>query len=295
MRPYEIFAQYQDNKIDRSSAISALKSFLENSSDDDIRIDALKYLGLVIPKSIESFKYFEQLLLSDSDDWIRGTAAELIINDYLEEGEKVLKWVINNESSITECLTKIFKSLNADTRKEAKLLITFIEQTLERRFSDLKIYKREEIGLGRLERLMGKIQDYLLYIDDLFYLRKDQIYNILVEIKELIRDTKLEQIDPKYAKVLRTIGEFYSPLQHTDDDLRQALIAYKLSLRIDPDNEETWLLLAFCYGSLNEFDNAIQVYKRALEINPSFEKIGNRLASLYNSLDEYEGEKETYE
>lgn len=40
MRPSEIFNQYQDNKIDRSTAISALKSFLENSSDDKIRINS---------------------------------------------------------------------------------------------------------------------------------------------------------------------------------------------------------------------------------------------------------------
>lgn len=171
-----------------------------------------------------------------------------------------------------------------------------MKQTLERRFSDLKINEREEIGLGRLERLMGKFQDYLLDLDDeSFYLSWHQINNLLEDIKELIKNTNLEQIDHRYARVLRAIGRYYTPGEPVFDDYKKASIAYELSLKIDPDNEYVWRRLANAYRVLNEFDKAKRFYKRALEINPPSITTGGSLASLYRLLDEYEEERKTYE
>ncbi len=56
-------------------------------------------------------KFLENLLVSDSNEKIRGKSGQIIIQKYLDKSEKIIKWVLNNDRSI-KCLLEIYNSLS---------------------------------------------------------------------------------------------------------------------------------------------------------------------------------------
>ncbi|MFX1257382.1 MAG: hypothetical protein ACFFAN_05965 [Promethearchaeota archaeon] len=136
LNPKEILESYHAKRLDKASAFTYLRSFIDNGNDETIRAESLKLLGEIGFESEAFFKFLENLLVSDSNESIRAVAAELIIQNFLDKAEALINWTFEKEPSM-DCLLAIFKSLRGLNDDKSRGLINLLENALERRFSDI--------------------------------------------------------------------------------------------------------------------------------------------------------------
>ena len=65
LNPTEVYCRYQRNELDKDLAVSYLKSIVETSSDEELRVRSVQLLGEMDLDVSEVFEFFEQLLTSD--------------------------------------------------------------------------------------------------------------------------------------------------------------------------------------------------------------------------------------
>ena len=111
LTPEQIFNAFKKKELDMNLAITYLRTFIENSNKEELRIESLELLSAIGVHSKEIFKILEHLFMSDASDLIRVKAANKIITEYLEEGEKSLRWIFEHESS-ANYLMEIIKVLD---------------------------------------------------------------------------------------------------------------------------------------------------------------------------------------
>lgn len=238
LNPSNIFTDFKRAKIDRKTAINYLRALIENEDDNEVRTEALKTIYRIEGDYGELFLFLENLVVSDSSEHIRTIAAIILIQEFLEEGLKVLRWVIEHENSML-CLIAVYNSLISVKSNKSEDLITFLDKTLQRRFADLEYYEREEIGLGFLERLMGKVQYYLL---DKAYYSELSLVALIEEFEVLLRDPDFKHSKKEYVVVLKKFLEvFNEPVPNEDGqkekDLELIIRTTKLGLEIEPNNQ----------------------------------------------------------
>ena len=160
LNPTEIYRKYQRKELDKAVAVAYLKSFIESSNDEDLRVQAVDLLGEMDLDVGEVFKFLEYILTSEIEVKVRGTVAELIIQKYLEQGEKTILWCFNNEKSL-DCLLVIFRSLQIQKNQISKSLIKSMELILGKEYIyDHGIMPREAMALKFLEMIVNfKILD----------------------------------------------------------------------------------------------------------------------------------------
>lgn len=79
LEPRQIYNEFLAGKIDKFSTISYFISFIENSIEEMLRIDAMKFLSKLGIKSDFYFKYLENILISDDNNLIKAYAAKSLI------------------------------------------------------------------------------------------------------------------------------------------------------------------------------------------------------------------------
>jgi len=122
INPTYIFDKYQDKRIDRTSAIRYLQLLIENSSDEELRLDGLKFLERMNPQTDEIFNLLESLLLSDSNLDIRSLSAKLIVENFLEKGKKVIEYFFRNSNLvfIQKSILEALQNSNIECYKELR-------------------------------------------------------------------------------------------------------------------------------------------------------------------------------
>ena len=75
LSPERIYEDFSKNVIDRTSATKLLLSLIESSEREDVRVESIKKLNHIGVNNDEVFKLLENLLISDSNETIRNTAA----------------------------------------------------------------------------------------------------------------------------------------------------------------------------------------------------------------------------
>jgi tetratricopeptide (TPR) repeat protein len=225
----------------------------------------------------------------------------------LEKAENLIKWTIEHENSMT-CLLEMFKSLQVIKNNESLNLISFLEETIEKRFSNLDFYERERMGLGCLERYIGKIQPYLSDMTLFYDLSLKETEKLIDEFESLLSDSNLEQNYPDYGKILKELGDIYREPEKNEDNLREKClnILFRVSMlgvKIDTKNRGLWLNLGYAYEQKAEIDKAIDAFNNALNLNNIKNKaVFNNLIDLYDKkarklikAGEYEKALEIYE
>jgi len=115
--PDDIFNDFRSGKIDKSYAINNLFSILRNSKNDQLRIQII----------------------------------ELLINNFLDEGVDILKWVIMNEKS-QDCLLEFYQNLERSNSKKAENLKNLLLDTIGTNFIDrFKVNREEAYVIGLLD------------------------------------------------------------------------------------------------------------------------------------------------
>jgi Leucine-rich repeat (LRR) protein len=179
IKPEQIFEDFKENKLSEESALELLIYLVENEINSEIRNLALRYLGKIGPRNNFIFKIFENLLLSDSNENIRSTAAYYLIHKFQNVAYAPIKWALAYENS-EYCLTNIIKSIIDSKSNYLKELIKEIQFVIY----DNKIYFP-----SRLERIFNLNQKNIKYLS--------QIYGLdnLTMIEELyLQDNQLTEI-----------------------------------------------------------------------------------------------------
>jgi len=113
---------YNNRRIDKSTATKLLTSIIENYDEETSRLEAINVLNTLKIKTKTLFEFFENLLLSDSSEVIRNAAAKYVSTNYLEISLPVFLWVIQHETSY-HCLVTVVNSLVEIHTSEAKSIL----------------------------------------------------------------------------------------------------------------------------------------------------------------------------
>ncbi len=276
LNPTEIYRRYQRNELEKALAVDYLKSIIESSSDEEWRVSSVELLGEMFLDVDEIFKFFEQLITSDLNEKVRIVTVKLIVTNYLDVSEDLLKWVFKHEQSV-DCLLELQKALLIDTNQKQEELLSVFETTFNNRFPDYNYWKREEMGIGQAERLLGKIQPYLF--DDIFYedldtIALDRLFNEIVETVKIIGLCK-----EKLVKIMQLISNMYIIEAEGEHDSNESLLLHKKALVsseyglsfVPNDRKLLWFYGVTC-NYLDLYDNGIKAFLRLYRLNQKLDK-----------------------
>ncbi|MFX1567677.1 MAG: HEAT repeat domain-containing protein, partial [Promethearchaeota archaeon] len=122
LTPEKVYEELSNNKLNKSRAYDLLISLVENSENEEIREDSIKYLEKVGVFNDKLYDFLENILISDSNTAVRIKAAKFLRKKFLEKSFKPFKWVIDHEKDC-ECTIIAIKSLKKIHSSETKLLL----------------------------------------------------------------------------------------------------------------------------------------------------------------------------
>ncbi len=124
LAPIRIYKGFKHKKLKGSRASEILMSLIENASENDFRTQllSLKFIGLVASKDKHVFNFLENLLISHSNEDIRGNAASIIIRNFPDKAKKPIVWALKHENSNIS-LIQIINSLGKTSVSDLKSLL----------------------------------------------------------------------------------------------------------------------------------------------------------------------------
>ena len=276
LNPTEIYRRYQRKELDKALAVSYLKSIVESSSDEELRVRSVKVLGEMNLGAGEIFEFFEQLLTSDLNEEIRIVTAKLIVTNYLDVSEDLLKWIFKQEQSV-DCLLELQKALLNDINQKQQELLSVFETTFNNRFPDYNYWKREEMGIGQAERLLGKIQPYLfddIFYDDLNILALDKLYDEIVELAEL------ELISDNISlNIMQLVSDRYLAEGAAEHDWHERWLSYQKAMEssefgliFNPNDKKLLFNFGVACNYLDLYYPAINAFLRLYKIEKKCDK-----------------------
>jgi len=124
LKPYQIYESFKKNTVNKNETINLLVSILENIDDSTIRKECLEILNKLDVNHKFVFRVLENILVSDLDENLRCTAAQIIGTRFLKNSLVPFLWALQHESSY-KCLIKILKSLENITKEDLASLLLF--------------------------------------------------------------------------------------------------------------------------------------------------------------------------
>ena len=276
LNPTEIYRRYERNELDKELAVDYLKSIIENTSNEDSRVRSVQLLGEMDLKADSIFEFFEQLLTSDLNEKVRIVTAKLIVTNYLGVSEKLLKWIFKQEPSV-DCLLEIQKALLLNFNQKQSELLSVFETTFNKRFPDYNYWKREEMGIGQAERLLGKIQPYLtdvMFYDDLDVLALDKLYDEIVELAELelISNNILLIIMQLFSDRYLAEGAAEHDWHERWFSYQKAMESSEFGLVFNPNDKKLLFNFGVACNYLDLYYPAINAFLRLYKIEKKYDK-----------------------
>lgn len=111
LNPELIYSNYIDGKSDKGKAIDSLILIIKNDINENNREKSVEILGKFDLEDQNTFKFLENLLISDSNEHIRSVAANIILQKYFKEGSVAIHWALEHENS-PKCLEIILNALD---------------------------------------------------------------------------------------------------------------------------------------------------------------------------------------
>lgn len=298
LTPKKIFEEFQNNELSKSSAVQLLTSLIENSDDGNIRLESFRNLEKIGLIDNKSFKFIENLLISDSSWEIRSAAAQCITEKFQEKAINPLKWAINYEQ-IYDCIVMIVNSLVKLNSFESKsILIDEIKKIKKNKylFKDSKItnkaFKKEIKKLLKVrnfdEMSHEDLAEIILNYKTIIAL-KSKFYNVYYELKDA-KVTKLDLSDIEF-EVRGWKSEFNNYIKDLSDipgltNLKHLTHLYLSNNQISNIQKLTEISsLSYIHLSNNNLTDVknIEYIKQLANQNLKYINInGNRIANLIN-------------
>jgi len=128
IKPQTILEDYNNKRIDKSTATKLLASIIENYNEEKLRLGAITILNTLKIKTQSLFEFFENLILSDSSEVIRNAAAKYISTNFLEISLPVFQWVIQHETSYYCSITIVNSLVKINTSESKSILFKQIKK-----------------------------------------------------------------------------------------------------------------------------------------------------------------------
>ena len=122
LNPQTILKDYNNKRIDKSTAIILLTSVIEDHDGEKYRLEAITILNTLKIKTKTLYEFFENIILSDSSEIIRNAAAKYMSTHFLEISLPVFQWVIQHETSYY-CLVTVINSLAKIKSSESESIL----------------------------------------------------------------------------------------------------------------------------------------------------------------------------
>ncbi|MFX0082153.1 MAG: leucine-rich repeat domain-containing protein [Candidatus Hodarchaeota archaeon] len=251
LKPDKIYKDYLKNKLDKSSATKLLFSLIENSEKEKIRADCIKELGRIEAKDSQTFKFLENLLISDSSEIIRNSAALALRNNFFDKILEPMKWALIHEES-SFCLNTIYLILINIIQNLASNSNVLAKSTL---LTEVRKIRRKEFKLG-FEILCEKkgldtftnndlseiLINYftIIFLEKSFWRLKFRIENCtIVELDFIFKGLTNIPSAIKYLTHLRTLIVRYNQLTQLPDWLGSLSTLEELNINVNNLNKLT--------------------------------------------------------
>jgi len=249
LTPDKIYKDYLKNNLDKPSATKLLFSLIENSEKEKVRADCIKELGRIEAKDDQTFKFLENLLISDSSEIIRNSAAVALRNNYLDNILEPMKWALIHEES-PSCLNTIYLTLIKIIHNLAFNPNPLTKSTL---LTEVKKIRRKEFRLGfeilceskeidtfTKNDLSEILINYftIIFLEKSFWRLKFRIENcIIVELDFIFKGLTNLPKAIKYISHLRTLILRYNQLTRLPDWLGSLSSLEELNINVNNLNE----------------------------------------------------------
>ena len=170
--------------MDNQSAVQHLIALIENSTKVKHRLESLQILRK-LSINIENIggnrdsliSFFENLLISDTDEIIRNEAALILCHEYKDKALNPMRWALHHEESplclqtILKSLIKIVKNLAKRNDPIAKLML--VHEIKQINDKDFKIgFENLKATNGARDFSPRELADILINYFAIMYLRK---------------------------------------------------------------------------------------------------------------------------
>lgn len=214
LSPAKIYEDFKHNKLDKSKASDLLISLIENviEKDSKSQILIIRLLGLINSKEIKVFRFLENLLISDLNDYVRGTAGFVIIENFPYKAFEPIKWALSYEKSEI-CLNIILKALEKTNVSNLK---TLLKKFIYVRFNDKVYFPSEKHSILYLHNKNIDDLSKIIGLNNLTHLRKLYLdFNLISEIKGLDNLINLKSLHIQGNKIREIKGlEYLTKLEN---------------------------------------------------------------------------------
>lgn len=199
--------------VNSNEIANLLIAILEKSENSETRLELLKFIRIYDLNNTSYFKMLENYLISDAQEEIRALAAELILQNYLEEGLDALEWTILNDPSPL-VLREIYNHSKESNFTNLVMLESSIYDRLEQIAQKYELSVEEapfllDIGIELMDPnyYIGNQDFHFIYEKDILCIIKQQhITEIGISfIKEIPESigllTKLEYLDLSFGYI----------------------------------------------------------------------------------------------
>ncbi len=140
----KILDQMHRKKLSKYDAMSLLTSLIENCELNEDRVEYLEVFEKISPKDEQSFKFLENIFLSDRHPYVRSAALKVLFRNFPKKSIPALKWVVKKESQY-EWHSIIFKTIidelehseNSELKKIRASIIDFHVKLYGIKYEDL--------------------------------------------------------------------------------------------------------------------------------------------------------------
>ena len=180
--PKKIYKDFQNKNLDRYSAVEILISIIDNSDNEDERIECVENLKKIGVKSNKVFKFLENLLVSDSNERIRNAAIKVVKEIFINEALAPMKWAIKYEFDYY-CFINIIETLVKLNNPEPKsILINYIQKIMKKKYLD----KDKRIDNKKFKKSLKN----LIKSKKLEYFTHKELAEIIINYKTISELTK---------------------------------------------------------------------------------------------------------
>ena len=293
LTPERIYEEFSKNIINKPSATKLLLSLIESSEREEVRVESIKKLNHIGVKDDEFFKLLENLLISDSSETMRNTAAIVLRNNFMDKALEPVKWAFIHEES-PSCLSTTYSILIEIITNLARRPNSLNRSKL---ISEVKSIRRKEFKLGfealcdakKIENVTNKeLGEILINFITIILLEKSywrlnyKIVNCgIVELDFIFKGLTRLPESLKYLSYMKTLILRYNQLTHLPDWIGTLHCLENLNINVNNLNE-----LPFSIGEISSL-RELSLWKNELKTLPSsigklihLEKLNLRLNQL---------------
>lgn len=268
--------------MDKQSAVQHLIALIENSTKVKYRLESLRILRK-LSINIENSRgnkdslisFFENLLISDTDEIIRNEAALILCHEYKDKALNPMRWALHHEESplclqtILNSLIKIVKNLIKRNEPIAKLMM--VHEIKQINDKDFKIgFENLKSTNGARDFTPRELADILINYFTITYLKK-----IYWRLKYKIDKCKIIELDfifkgltklpsaIKYLTYLKKLSFRYNQITELPDWIESLHILEYLNLNVNDINK-----LPASLGSLSHLKELL-LWKNELQDLPN--------------------------